>query len=61
MQTGLDAANQTEALMIDLRWVIILLLMGIVFFLVRRDERWSAPVAAAVSVGGLLFLFFSLG
>ncbi len=54
------AASEPNQMTVDVdKRLLAIVMMVIAFWLVRKDEKWATPVAAAVGVGGLMLMFFA--
>jgi hypothetical protein len=43
---------------VDTRWLIIVLAAGAIAILLRRDDRWTNPLAGAIAVATFLYVAF---
>ncbi|MBB6556307.1 hypothetical protein HD593_011102 [Nonomuraea rubra] len=47
-------------MLVDIRWVLLLLAVAGVVLLTRKREGWVAPITVGVAVAGLLVIIFKL-
>lgn len=47
-------------MLVDVRWVVLVVAAAGAVYLARKQERWIAPITVGVAVAGLLFVLLRL-